>query len=442
MKVILTRPVAKNATIEYMKKYVDKIKLLLFSATAKDTLVLFIGNGTSSFWGFLFTLIIARAFTVYDFGIFSAALNLVVIISSLADIGISTGSINFVSEHVAKGEHEKANEYIKASFLIRLVVVLSISVLVAIFAPFVSKTFLATTDPKIAIWCAVLTIFLFPDAFFPSILQAKKKFFHSTLIDNVFYIARLLFALGFFVIGGLTMSKAFWAFGAGFVVEVIIISVIFKGDFLRSKPQKKEYKSLLKYSGWIAVNRILSSISGRLDVQMLATMSGALVTGLYSIPSRLASFIAILIGSFSSVMAPRLASFGNKESERKYILKSLLAVCGITVPIILWVIVAKPFILILFGIKYLSSVPIFQALAIAYIPSLFTVPSVTAIIYSMKKTVYIGVYAFFQIAVIFLLDLFLIPKFGVFGPTITLGVTNLIILIYSWVIVIKYYWLT
>lgn len=423
-----------------MKKYIDWGKRLLFSDTARDTFVLFVGNGASAFWGFLYTLFIARSFSVYDFGIFSAALNFVVILSSLADIGISTGSVNFVSEHTARGEHEKANEYIKASFLIRLFVVLLISVLVAIFAPFVSKTFLATQDPKIAVWCAILPIFLFPDAFFPPILQAKKKFFHSTLIDNVFYIGRLLFALAFYFAGGLTMSKAFWAYGVGFVAEVILIALFVKGDFLRSKPQKNEYKNLMKYSGWIAVNRILSSVSGKLDVQMLATMAGAVATGLYSIPSRLASFIAILIGSFSSVMAPRLAGYGNKDSERKYILKSLLAVAGISVGIIFWIIIAKPFILILFGEKYIPSVPVFQALAAAYIPSLLTVPSVTAIIYSMKKTVYIGAYSFFQIAAIFLLDLFLIPKYGVFGPTITLGVTNLIMVFYSWFIVIKYYW--
>jgi O-antigen/teichoic acid export membrane protein len=299
---------------------------------------------------------------------------------------------------------------------------------------------LATHDPKIAIWSAVIPIFLFPDLFFPYILQAKKKFLHSTIIDNAFYIARLIFALAFYSIGALTMSKAFWAFGAGFVVEVILILIFVKTEFLYSKPQKDEYKSLMKYSGWIGVNRIISSISGRLDIQMLATLSGALATGLYSIPARLASFISVLAGSFSGVLAPRLAGFGDRESEKKYILKSLFALIPITAGIVLWIIIAKPFILILFGEKYIDSVPIFQALAAAQIPFLFTVPSVSAIIYSMKKTVFIGTFSFFQVAAIFILNLVLIPKFGVYGPTITFGITNTILAIYTWVIVIRHYW--
>jgi O-antigen/teichoic acid export membrane protein len=363
-----------------------------------------------------------------------------VILASIADIGISTGSVNFVSVHTARGEHEKANQYIKAAFVIRLLIVLVISTLVIIFAPFVSNTFLATRDPKIAIWSAVIPIFLFPDLFFPYILQAKKKFLHSTIIDNAFYLARLLFALAFFLIGGLTMSKAFWAFGAGFIMSLIFIYSYLKLDFLKTRPKKEEYKNLLKFSGWIGVNRIISSISGRLDITMLAVIAGAFATGLYSIPSRLASFVVILASSFSSVLAPRFAGFGNKDIEKKYIIKSLLALLPITAGVILWIVFAKPFILTLFGTKYIESVPVFQALAAAQIPFLFTVPSVTAIVYSMKKTVFIGTFSFFQIAAIFALNFFLIPKYGVFGPTITLGATNIILVVYTWVIVIRHYW--
>ena len=57
----------------------------------------------------------------------------------------------------------------------------------------------------------------------------------------------------------------------------------------------------------------------------------------------------------------------------------------------------------------------------------------------MKKTVFIGAYSFFQIVAIFALNFFLIPRYGVFGPTITLGITNTILAVYTWVVVIRYY---
>lgn len=424
-----------------MGKYFRKIFVFATTATAKDTLVLFVGSTASAFWGFLFTLFMARALSVSLFGVFSAALNLVVILASLSDIGISSGAINFVSGHTARGEHEKANEYIKASFLIRLGTILVISAAVIIFAPLVSAKLLATRDPMIAIWSGILPIFLFPDMFFPSILRAKNKFLHSTVIDNAFYIARLIFALVFYLVGGLTISLGFLAFGAGFIVEVILILYYLKADFLKSRPQATEYKNLVKFSGWLGVNSVVSSIGGRVDVQMVAAILGAVATGIYSIPSRLTGFITVLISSFSSVLAPRFASFDDKEREKTYLIKSTLALIPITMGIIFWIIIARPFILLLFGSKYLPSVPVFQALAAAQIPALFSIPSVTAIVYSMKKTVYIGAYSFFQTAAILGLDLFLIPKYGLYGPTITFAVINIIFVIYTWMIVAKHYWI-
>lgn len=423
-----------------MRKYIDWGKQMLFSATAKDTYILFAGSLFSSFWGFLFTLIIARAFTISEFGIFSAALNLVVILASLTDLGISSGAVNFVSSHLAKGEKDKADEYIKSSFVMRLVLTLLVSLAVVIFAPTVSEKLLATRDPMIAIWCAIIPLFLFPDMFFPTILRAKNKFLHSTVIDNVFYIARLIFAFAFYLVGGLTISRAFWAFGVGFAVEIALISYLFKFDFLKSRPQKSEYNNLVKFSGWLGVNSIISSISGRIDVQMVASMLGATATGVYSIPSRLTGFITVLTGSFSSVLAPRLAGFGNKEAEKKYILKSTLSIVPIIAGIIIWIIIARPFIVTLFGAKYLESVPVFQVLAASMIPSIFAIPSVTAIIYSMKKTIYIGIYSFFQTVLIIVLDLLLIPKFGLYGPAITAGITSTFLAIYTWWIVIRHYW--
>jgi len=424
-----------------MKEYILKARSLALSATAKDTYILFIGNVFLAFWGFLFTLIIARAISVSDFGIFSATLNLAFILSSLADIGISSGSVNFVSESLARGDIKKSSEYIKASFVVRIIIVLALSVLVLAFAPFISARFLASQDSGMGIWAAVLPIFLFPEAFFPFILRGQKRFLNSTIMSNSFYIARLLFAFFLYITGALTIPGAFWGFGVGFLVTVVLAVVYIKTSFLFAKPGKVEYKNLLKFSGWIGVNGIISSIAGRLDILMLAAMAGAVATGVYSIPSRLATFIIVLAGSFSSVLATRLAGFGDKTKEKSYILKSALVLVPITVGIIIWIIMAKPFVTVLFGAKYLEAVPVFQALAASQIPFLFTVPAVSAIIYAMKKTIYIGGFSFFQLAAIFLLNYYFIPKYGPFGPTITVGIVNTILAIYVWTIVVRHYWL-
>jgi O-antigen/teichoic acid export membrane protein len=211
-------------------------------------------------------------------------------------------------------------------------------------------------------------------------------------------------------------------------------------EFLKARPAKHIYTGLFKFSGWIAVNRIISSVSGKLDVQMLAAMAGATVTGLYSIPLRLSSIIVVFASSFSAVLAPRFASFGDKREEKRYLLKASLALIPIVAGIIFVILFARPFIMILFGQKYLPSVPVFQALAGAMVPFIISVPAVAAIIYSMKKTIYIGLFSFYQIAAIFIINLILIPRYGPFAPTIAFAFVHLTLMVYTWAVVVKHYW--
>ena len=422
-----------------MKKLINNVFGLAKSDTAKDTAILFSGNGLTAFFGFLFTIVIARALSVSDFGVFSAVSNLIVILASLSDLGLTSGVVSFASSYLSKNEEEKANEYSKAAFNIKLVVSIILSLGVAIFAGFVSKNWLATDSKEMAYWVSLVSLLLVGTTFLPFILQAKKLFFKSIVIDVILNLFKALIPFVFMILGILNLRTTLLAFSVSITFSLIIGFVFTGTKFLFSKPDKNVYKDLVKFSGWLGVNRIISSISGKLDIQMLAAMSGALTTGIYSIPSKLASMITILSSSFSNVLAPRFSSFENKKDEKKYLLKSSIVTLGIIFLMVIWILIAKPFITILFGQKYLSAVPIFQALCATMIPYIAAVPSVSAIIYAMKKTVYIGMFSFFQIITMFLLNYIFIPKYGPFGPTIAFGVVYTILALYSWIIVINYY---
>jgi O-antigen/teichoic acid export membrane protein len=422
-----------------VRRYYEKVKLLAFSGTAKDTYILFGGNVISAFLGFIFILFAARALSVSDFGVFSAVTNLMTMALSVGDIGLTSGLVNFVSEAYAKGEGHLAGKYIKSALLLKFTIIFAFAIIFIVLAPIVSPKLLATSNPTTGIWLGVMIFSLFFWSFFPSVLQARKNFFGSISIDLSYMVIRLISFFAFGLIG-ISLYKVLGTYVLGGIVAAIVSFILVGTSFLKVKVEGDIYKKLLKFSGWLGVNRIISSVSGGLDIQMLAVILGATATGLYSVPSRLASFVIVLSGSFSSVLATRMAGFGDREKEKTYLVKAILVTAPIIVGIILWIILAKPFILILFGTKYLPSVGIFQALAAATIPFVIATPSVSAIIYSIKQTKFIGIFSFFQLAAIFTLNTFLIPKFGVFGPTITLGIANTILAIYSWVIVIRHYW--
>ena len=423
-----------------MRAYINKAVGLAKSQSARDTYVLFGGNIVSAFLGFLFTLIIARGLSVGDFGVFSAVNNLVTIISSVADIGISAGLVSFVASFTAKGDKENAWRYLKASLVARLVVVSLLSLALLAFAPIVAKRLLASSDINMVYWSVVLSFGLMFWGYFPSALQAYKRFVASISVAISLGIIRVLAVGSFFFAGALTLSTSFISFTLGTIMAVVS-GIIFLGvSFLIIDTPGEVYSKLLRFSGWVGVNRIVSAISGRIDLQMLAVFMGAEVVGQYSIAQRLALFVTVLISSFSVVLATRLAAFDDREKEKGYVIKSTLATLLIVIGVIVWIIIARPFISLLFGVKYLPAVPIFQAFAASMVPFILATTPVTAIIYSMKKTIYIGYFSFFQLAAIFLLNLLLIPKIGPYGPLVAFFVVGLVLAIFSWTIVYNYYW--
>ena len=423
-----------------MRAYINKAVGLAKSQSARDTYVLFGGNIVSAFLGFLFTLIIARGLSVGDFGVFSAVNNLVTIISSVADIGISAGLVSFVASFTAKGDKENAWRYLKASLVARLVVVSLLSLALLAFAPIVAKRLLASSDINMVYWSVVLSFGLMFWGYFPSALQAYKRFVASISVDISLGIIRVLAVGSFFFAGALTLSTSFISFTLGTIMAVVS-GIIFLGvSFLIIDTPGEVYSKLLRFSGWVGVNRIVSAISGRIDLQMLAVFMGAEVVGQYSIAQRLALFVTVLISSFSVVLATRLAAFDDREKEKGYVIKSTLATLLIVIGVIVWIIIARPFISLLFGVKYLPAVPIFQAFAASMVPFILATTPVTAIIYSMKKPIYIGYFSFFQLAAIFLLNLLLIPKIGPYGPLVAFFVVGLVLAIFSWTIVYNYYW--
>ncbi len=424
-----------------MQQYIEKGKQILFSATAKDTYILFVGNMISAVLGFLFVFLVAKLISRDDFGIFSASLNLVVILTSISDLGITSGLINFISKADSENDEVTSLKYQKAGLVIKIVVVLFLSIIVILFAPFISKTLLASSDLLISVWVAIISIALFVPMYFPYVLQAKKKFIESMAVDNTYYLFRLLGLVPFMLFGGLTLYTSFSTALFGFVVSLILSLLFLKLKFLKSKPNKEIYLSLIKFSGWVGLNRIISAISGRLDLQMLAVLSTAYVTAGYSMASRISSIAIIFTSSYSAVLAPRFSSIGNKEKEKKYLIKSTLGAVPIALITILSFVVIGPFIKYFFP-DYVDVIIVYKYLIIALVPFIFTAPSVTAIIYAMNKPKYIGLYSFPQLAIVFGLNYLLIPLYGYMGPVYTLAISNTILAIYTWSIVIKHYWLT
>jgi O-antigen/teichoic acid export membrane protein len=417
---------------------IKTLSRLLVSKTARSTYTLFSGNTLDAFMAFLFTVFTFRLLSPAEFGIYSAINNFVILSFSILDIGISSALVNFISYNHQKGNEKAAKQYFTAGLIIRCSLTVIVSVLVILTAPLLGPRFFLTQDPfpLILAGLAILGLSLMDVTSFS--LQAYQRFLPSALVSSSYSVVRVILLLAFTQIG--ISYDLNWAMI--FTTASPVIAFLLGAKFLNlfkniSMPDKKIYRSLLSFSGWVAITKIVTTISGRIDIQLLLPLAGASATGTYSVAARVASFYSVIVASFAAVIAPKMAS-GKKISELNGLVKkAYLAIAGLIMGMILAIIGARPFILILFGDKAEGSIMPFRYLTLAFIPFVASSLAITILIYNLKKTKSVALLSLVQMIMVVSGNLILIPRFGIYGSVITFGFSNLIIFISSYIMVYK-----
>jgi O-antigen/teichoic acid export membrane protein len=418
-----------------MLKIFNQVLKIGKSKTARDTYILFAGNLLDAIMAFLFTVLVFRVISTADFGIYSALMNMVIIIYSFLDLGIGASLIRFIPEYLSKSDIFSAHEYYRAGIQLRIFISFIAGLLIIISSPLIGPA-LFNIDAVPVVFAGFTIVGLSILDVFAYAFQAQQKFLLAAVTSLLYSISRVLFVLVLIFshasvgITGLTIltTVAPW-------LGVILIwkFVDFKIIPLASK---KIAKSLIKFSRWVGIIRIFSSIGARIDVQMILILAGPYQAGIYSVAARLASFYAIIVSSYTGVIAPRLSENKDSQQIRSLILKSLLVVSGLSMAMILGIIIAPPFITLLFGQKAIPAIIPFRLLTVANIPFVIGSLATSILIYFLKKPYYVSLVSIFQLFGIVIGNWLLIPKLGINGAAISIGIINFVVMAVSWLIVI------
>ncbi len=421
-----------------MKKIIHKTKSLILSRTAKNTYTLFVGNTADAFFSFLFSVFAFRLLETSEFGIFSAINNFVIIVFSLLDLGIGSGVIKFVSYHEDKKEGSLANKYLKAGVFLRIALALTAAVIIWFISPVLAPKAFLTNKTMAILLAGVAVVFLSIIDITTFALQARSKFKLSAITYTSFSGSRILI---FFLIGKLagefTLSLTILSTVLASILSASAGLIFLGRNYLKEKPDEDIYKRLISFSGWIGLSRIATSLGGRIDTQLVLLLLGAFSAGIYSVAARIASFYPVIVTSFSSVLAPRLASATTLEEVKPFIKKSILAVALLILAMGFGILIAHPFIILLFGEKAAPSVPVFQALTLAFIPFVANSLAISTIIYTLKKPWIIGLTSILQTILVIVGQLILIPTLGKIGPAVSMGIANTITMLISYSVIAR-----
>ncbi|TAL82005.1 MAG: hypothetical protein EPN88_00100 [Bacteroidetes bacterium] len=153
---------------------------------------------------------------------------------------------------------------------------------------------------------------------------------------------------------------------------------------------------------------------------MLVILSDPTQAGIYSGAVRFTAAYPLFAGSFSTVLAPRIASITQLAELRHFLIKVILATGGLIGTIIVFIMIANPLMYVILGPKAEPIIPVLQILLVSMIFFVGSIPAVTLAVYYLKKPDILTLNSIIQVVIVIIGNYFFIPHFGRFGPAYSL----------------------
>jgi len=355
----------------------------------------------------------ARVLGSEGYGVFSYALGLAGFFTAFADIGVSS----IVTREAAR-QPEKRSEYFSTAFLIKLVLLtLTVGAIVFITPHFSNVVGAAVLIPIVAFLTFLDGIRDFSLSYF----RAQEKMEWEAVVTLILNISIAIF--GFIVLRISPTPKALtyaYVFSAGMGAFSAVFLLRKEFAKLISNFRKTLLKPILISALPIAVSGFFGMFMLNTDYVILGWMRGAAEIGFYAAAQKIVQVFYVLPGLVATGIFPSTSRLigekkhGNVKSinEQAIVLMLLIAMPLAVGGIIL----AGPIIALLYGAEYMPATLAFQLL-VATTPFVFIGTILGNLLFAydqQKKTaIYVGVAAVANV----LLDLLLIPLFGIYGSS-------------------------
>ena len=405
-----------------MKKHISYLYTLALSQTARSTYLTTFGAGINGFMGFVFTIVVARSVSPADFGLFSVVMNLLTILLVIADAGFNSSILKFLPQAIRDSEREKSQKIIKVSFLTTLFISGLLALLLFLFSsPLAEIVFLKGELILPFIITSVALIGLPLTYLFVAILQGQQRFLFGVITESSVYLLKVLAIIILFLMGRLNLVSVLIILSLTSFTGVVLGIFFIRPSFFRAKTDLALLRTLFGFGAWVALARIATAVSGKIDTLMLVRFVETAEVGFYAAAQRMTFIFPVMVTGVAAVLQPKFASLKTLAEAKTFTKKSSLLFASLVLPIILLFILAPWFTVWIYGQAYEPAVIIFRWLLLSSF--FFVVGSVPIIIilYYLGDSKFFTAISLFTLLLIVFGNLILIPRLGVIGPAISLA---------------------
>lgn len=406
----------------------DKIKLI-----KKNLSALLVSEMLTRVMMLVFTIILARTYGKEQFGIYALALS----IGGLFEIFFNMG-LNTVFMQRVVGEKKSLQEELSVFLPLRILLSLASYVCFIAFIFLMGKS--EATLESLALGGLYYTIASIV-GFLWACFDAKQQMQYTAGIKLFQYI--IIFGLGmFFLSFGYPISSIVGAYVVSITLAGILTAIIIHKYFSKIKPyfETKKWREII-YKGWpIALSGAFVFVYNYLDTIIISLNQGEQAVGLYQVSYKIIGTLFILSSIINQAYFPSLIETHHQEKEKLLHIfdKALKSVFFWSVPISIGgVMLAERIILFIFGPEYAEATIVFRILiwnCIIY----FASSAMTSLLYALGKQRDTLKVFFIGALVNTILNLFIIPRYGIEGAAITTLAAESAVLIGIYLLVKKY----
>lgn len=409
--------------------FISKIK----SKTLQDLLKVLSGNIVAQGVGFLTIIIISRDLGPEQYGIFSLLLAIFTVAVQISDFGVSTSYVKYVSENLSKAKGIFVT-VILSKVALSLIIIVALYFLSGVISDFF---FESRKYQKLIELIAVAILF---QSFFGVIIghfQAIQNFKVFAYLNIIHNLLKLLSVIIISFSFSQEKHLEYFMLSYAFVVIFLIFSISIKNYKLFRYIKQFDFNyfiQIYKLGFWVFLSSLLVVFMMRLDLFMLQKLMDSKAVGLFSVVLTVNSIYILILSSLTATLLPKVGEYLKSNSVQAY-LDRLFSFKKYIVLFTLFIILVSPiFIKLVFGSEYEDSILPFQILAISYYFSFYASP-ISLVLINKNKAHLLSLMNLFQIIILFLTNLVLIPLVGLLGAAISLSLMRLFGFLYVYIYV-------
>jgi len=386
---------------------------------AKNTAVLVTANLISMVIGFFINIYMARYLSEDSFGMIFAAINLATLFTLFTDLGVST----FLTIQLSR-DREVLKPYLNNALSIKL------GLAALAFLGIISVAFLTPHTGTKLIVVFIIGLYIVLTAIsqiFQSIFQAAQAMEHIAITQLLNPVILLVGTIYVIASGMDVIAFALLYLISGFIILAYNVAMVVL-FYHRPLPafDTKLWKMLILGGLPLSLSAIFSFIYFRIDVQLIDFMLGDVAVGNYGAAFKVIDAVVCIPAMYTMAILPVISYYYHKESPDLQVLleKSLKYLLIMGVPISIGgVLCAEQIINLMYPGKFAEAVPVLQGLSLGMLIMFINYMGTTVLTATNLQKKFMVINGFSAVINI-LLNLLVIPVYGIAGSAYTMVLTQ------------------